>query len=338
MFKKTKKDLITLLKKIFFSTFQASLIAFILIFPTKVLSSSIQASEIINLSNKERQKIGLDSLTPNNILTQAAFKKASDILEKEYFSHTTPEGKPFYKWIEEEGYNYLYAGENLAIDFLTSQGVVAAWMASPTHKANIINDNYSDIGVVALSGNWQNRDTTIVVQLFGSTMVESPTVLGRTFDNITKDLDISKDNLGKMTADIALLPSVAGPKYLDAIMQKEKEEEIPITNTSEESIALNPSTKIDQEEEFKNLLKTELQSYSLYPSFAFAEKYKYENFNSNTGYPTMKELAKEISTKKIGAPATPDIISKNIMLSGLVLLMILASYEKEIKKIILEKS
>jgi hypothetical protein len=88
--------------------------------------------------------------------------------ENGYFSHYSPDGVSPWHWFGEAGYVYTYAGENLAIHFNDSTEVVEAWMDSPTHRDNIINLLYKEIGVGTAKGKFDGYDTVFVVQLFGT--------------------------------------------------------------------------------------------------------------------------------------------------------------------------
>lgn len=127
-----------------------------------------QAEEVINLTNQYRLDHGLNQLLPNPRLTQAAINKAKDILSKNYFSHTSPDGRRFSYWIKESGYPYFYAGENLAIDFYNSEELFEAWIKSDRHRENIEREDFQEIGVASLGGVFENRKTNVVVQLFGT--------------------------------------------------------------------------------------------------------------------------------------------------------------------------
>lgn len=131
-----------------------------------------QATEItpeilIKFTNKERAKNNLEPLSYSHILEKAAKNKADDLLGKQYFSHTSPDNKTFIKWIKEVNYDYIYAGENLAMDFISSEGVIKAWMESESHKKNILSPNYSEIAIALSKGNFEGRPTIIITQLFG---------------------------------------------------------------------------------------------------------------------------------------------------------------------------
>lgn len=130
--------------------------------------ADITSGLVVYFSNQERQAVGLSQLVENPALDQAALDKALDMLAKDYFSHNAPDGASPWHWFSENGYAYKYAGENLAVDFYESKDVVRAWMDSPTHKFNILNNNYQEIGVAVVKGSLQGRETTLVVQLFGT--------------------------------------------------------------------------------------------------------------------------------------------------------------------------
>lgn len=134
----------------------------------EVAASSITPFTLVNLTNKERVSRGLNSLETNSQLTEAAYDKAADMFKKDYWDHFGPNGETPWGFINSEGYVYIYAGENLAKGFSTAEGVHQAWMASPTHKANIINSNYKEIGIAVAEGELQGEQVTLVVQMFGS--------------------------------------------------------------------------------------------------------------------------------------------------------------------------
>jgi uncharacterized protein YkwD len=131
-------------------------------------ATDISPSRVIELTNNQRQSSGLSTLTYNNQLAVAAAAKAQDMIAKGYWAHFGPSGETPWGFILSSGYQYEYAGENLAKNFMDSGSVVNAWMASETHRANILNNNYKEIGVAILNGNLSGEDTTLVVQMFGS--------------------------------------------------------------------------------------------------------------------------------------------------------------------------
>jgi uncharacterized protein YkwD len=131
-------------------------------------ASSITAKNIIKLVNGARTGEGLKPLEENSKLSAAASAKAEDMLKNDYFSHNSPDGKTPWYWIEKSGYDYKYAGENLAMNFISAEDEQKAWMKSPTHRKNILNDNYQEIGVAVAEGKIDGKTTTVAVQIFGS--------------------------------------------------------------------------------------------------------------------------------------------------------------------------
>ncbi len=147
---------------------KAGIIILISLTPETAYLSTITSSFLIDKTNEARQEASLPNLTPNSTLAESAQLKAEDMLKKSYFAHVSPSGVTPWNWIDDTHYNYQYAGENLAIDFSTGEAVHNAWMASPGHRRNILNKNYKDIGIAVVTGTFQGRTTTIVVQHFGS--------------------------------------------------------------------------------------------------------------------------------------------------------------------------
>lgn len=131
------------------------------------LKTAIFAEDIFRLTNTERQQEKIGGLSIDDKLTQAAQAKANDMASKGYFAHTTPEGHRFFWWIDNVDYDYHYAGENLAVKFNTSEGAMRAWMASPGHRANILNGNFDEIGIGVADGTYEGQKVTFVVQMFG---------------------------------------------------------------------------------------------------------------------------------------------------------------------------
>jgi hypothetical protein len=120
------------------------------------------------LANSDREAEGLSTLTVSPVLEKAAALKASDMAEKGYFAHVTPEGYQPWYWFQKAGYKYTYAGENLAINFGDSDEVNEAWMKSPTHRANIMNGKYTEVGIATALGSYEGKSTVFVAQMFGT--------------------------------------------------------------------------------------------------------------------------------------------------------------------------
>ncbi len=136
-------------------------------------TSSITADEVIQQTNLERLALGLPELKVSQKLTQAAQAKARYMFAHDFWSHIAPDGTTPWQFILDAGYNYTYAGENLAKDFSATPNLMRAWMSSPTHKANIVSSHYTDIGVAVVPGKLQGKDTVLVVQMFGATQAST---------------------------------------------------------------------------------------------------------------------------------------------------------------------
>lgn len=131
------------------------------------LLSAVITSVLVDLTNSNRLSENLSPLEESATLVRAAQLKADDMAGKSYFAHTSPEGVTPWYWFKESGYTFVYAGENLAVNFTDSEDVVRAWMSSPGHRANILNGKFTQTGIAMASGLYNGRQTIYVVQLFG---------------------------------------------------------------------------------------------------------------------------------------------------------------------------
>ncbi|PIR89670.1 hypothetical protein COS93_01160 [bacterium (Candidatus Gribaldobacteria) CG07_land_8_20_14_0_80_33_18] len=146
------------------------------ILPKSVYFADITKTRLVELTNKTRETLGLQSLKVNPLLEKAAELKAQDMFSKGYFSHYSPTGISPWYWIKLADYNYRSAGENLAIGFLDSNEVVNAWEDSPSHRENILNSNYSEIGIAVVKGEFLGNKTYVVVQMFASPKIKQETI------------------------------------------------------------------------------------------------------------------------------------------------------------------
>ncbi len=132
------------------------------------ITANITVEELVNLTNKERAASGLPPLSLDAQLSSAAMNKASDMLSKNYWAHNAPDGTTPWVFIKAAGYNYLYAGENLARGFTTASDAMNAWMASPGHRDNILSSKYKDVGFAVVTGTLTGEETVLIVQEFGN--------------------------------------------------------------------------------------------------------------------------------------------------------------------------
>jgi hypothetical protein len=137
------------------------------------ISSNIPVQELLTLTNQKRHEKGLAPLKLNTRLSQAAAGKAQNMFAHNYWAHVAPDGTTPWVFIKGSGYEYLYAGENLARGFTTAPDVVNAWMASPTHRENMLSPNYNDIGFAVSTGSLTGSDTVLVVEMFGSKYIST---------------------------------------------------------------------------------------------------------------------------------------------------------------------
>jgi hypothetical protein len=130
--------------------------------------AAVLPAVLTDLANSERSVYELPSLVTNSKLASAAQAKADDMALKGYFSHVSPDGTEPWQWIRETGYGFVYAGENLAVNFDESEEVNSAWMNSPGHRANILSKNFTEVGIAVARGTYQGADAVFVVQMFGN--------------------------------------------------------------------------------------------------------------------------------------------------------------------------
>lgn len=130
--------------------------------------AAVVSAVLVDLTNSDRSAQSISGLAVSPVLTVAAQAKANDMAAGGYFAHVSPDGKNSWYWFRQAGYTFTYAGENLAVDFSDSGDVERAWMNSPTHRRNILDANFTEIGIATAQGVYKGRNTTFVVQMFGT--------------------------------------------------------------------------------------------------------------------------------------------------------------------------
>jgi hypothetical protein len=146
--------------------FTVSIFSFALVY--SVFAGDITPSKVIELTNRARTANSMGTLSENAKLSQAANAKARDMIKNDYFAHISPSGRDPWYWMKKEGYEYKAAGENLAINFTSAKEEQSAWMDSQTHRANILNAQYQEIGVAVVEGKIDGQNSIVTVQMFGS--------------------------------------------------------------------------------------------------------------------------------------------------------------------------
>lgn len=133
-------------------------------------STNVSGVALLQATNKERAADNKTTLNLNQQLTNAAQAKADDMVKRNYWSHYTPDSKAPWVFIDTAGYQYQKAGENLAYGFANSQETISGWMNSPSHKENVLDPTYREVGFgIANSENYQTSGPeTIVVAMYGN--------------------------------------------------------------------------------------------------------------------------------------------------------------------------
>ncbi len=142
-----------------------------------ISSGELSVRGVIYRTNYERKSSDLPVLTESKQLDASAQVKAEDILKRQYFEHTAPDGVTAKDLITKSGYTFVRIGENLALgDFPNDAELLTAWMNSPGHRANILDSRYQEIGIGLAYGMYQGRTAVVAVQHFGRPRSSCPTV------------------------------------------------------------------------------------------------------------------------------------------------------------------
>ena len=201
----------------FFLFYQFVLNFYLLVSPSVLgFASNITPEKVLEITNQKRAEQGLSLLTINGQLNEAAQRKAGDMFAFNYWSHVSPSGRSPWSFFQEVGYKYLYAGENLARDFMDSQAVVDAWMNSATHRDNVLNKNYQEIGLAVVNGTLNGVETTLVVQMFGTPLASTPVAP-----------IVSITPVQPAVSEVAEKTSEAAPLSRIALAQAEEENQSP---------------------------------------------------------------------------------------------------------------
>ncbi|MFH1367190.1 MAG: CAP domain-containing protein [Patescibacteria group bacterium] len=224
--------------------------------PGYVLPVDITNQNILNLTNQQRLNAGLSEFKLNSKLAQAAAAKAQDMLSNQYFSHYSPSNVSPWYWFQTAGYEYAYAGENLAMDFTTAEATVQAWMTSESHKKNILNAKFSEIGVGVVEGNFNGAKTILVVQEFGAP-APAKTLAAATVAQVTNPTPIqpkpatqtvtpkveAEKNLPKVEATkTVVLPSPVKENTYDVTVKLETASEEPVQEVTQVAVNLGNNT------------------------------------------------------------------------------------------------
>ncbi len=176
-------------------------------------SNALTIRGVIEYTNIARaQNGGFSALTENSILNLNAQMKLQDMFTMQYFDHVSPYSDvgpgDLAKTV---GYAYVIVGENLALgDFVNDEKLVDAWMASPGHRANILNRFYLEIGVAVGKGIYEGRNTWLAVQSFGMPLSACPSIdmqMKAQIDSNNTQITILKAELDAKKAQIDSTPA-----------------------------------------------------------------------------------------------------------------------------------
>ena len=171
-------------------------------------SSEITVNKVLTQTNAERQRQNLPLLKYNSTLSLSAAAKAQDMFANSYWAHNSPQGKTPWDFFKSAGYKYSIAGENLAKDFYDTDSLLKAWMNSPTHRDNIVNTKYQEIGIAVVNGILNGVKTTLVVQHFATPLSGQVAAQAPPQDSVVPEMvqeteivpAISPESLGTVTS------------------------------------------------------------------------------------------------------------------------------------------
>lgn len=180
----------------------------------RLTDTMLTRAGVLAWTNSARAKEGLLALTEHPTLDIVAEQKVADMFNRQYFEHNAPTGEGVADLVRDIGYAYIVVGENLALgDYEDDERLVAAWMASPGHRANILHPRFSEIGVAVGKGIFEGRTTWLAVQTFAlpasacpmpdsglKTRITEQTLLldalSRDLENRTRELDAYEPKQG----------------------------------------------------------------------------------------------------------------------------------------------
>ena len=280
------------------------------IYPNQAEMQNQINKEILVLINKERINNNLSELKENKVLDSSALAKADDMIINNYFNHYSPNGKKPWDWISRTVYPYLFVGENLAMNFTSAESVHNALMQSPSHKKNILNEKYSDIGLAVVSGKIDGKNTNILVQLFGS---ENNNIIDKKVVIANKSNEIKIET---KTVNEIITPEIKQEKNIKN--QKNIINNKTINNTKNiktENIKKNIKNIEDVKYIKKIKNKNIISNHNPIGVLAVDENFK-DNFNEEIIYKN------PVENKKIGIATKIVNVSQNIYIGFLIILIV----------------
>jgi len=186
-------------------------------------TAQLSSSGILLWTNIQRAKFGLLPLSLKTQLNAAALLKVQDMFEQQYFAHESPQGDSAGDLAKKVIYKYILIGENLALgNYENDEGLVQAWMDSPGHRDNILNDRFTEIGIAVLEGTFEGHKTWLAVQEFGLPLSACPSP----DEDLAEEIDNNKAELDNLSGELeARADELAGttPTYGSVYNKKVKE-------------------------------------------------------------------------------------------------------------------
>lgn len=209
-------------------------------------ATEMSSGGLLYATNNQRATSGKSSLKLNSSLNSAAQAKANDMVARNYWSHNTPDGQEPWIFIDNTGYSYTKAGENLAYGFGTSNETITGWMNSPTHRDNMLDGGFSEVGFGYANGANFNGDgeETVVVAMYAQPAVAVAPAPQRVAPATTKQAPAPAPATAAPTAEPSPTPTPAQATVQDTAVPAEKSTE-PVT-TARQSTVEPASTEVSK--------------------------------------------------------------------------------------------
>lgn len=172
-------------------------------------------------TNVFRAQMGFSALAENALLRRAAEIKLADMFKNQYFEHISPLGVDVSDLAGSVGYAYVIVGENLALgDYENDQTLVQAWMDSPGHRANILHDRYSEIGIAVGKGMFEGTETWLAVQEFGVPLSACPSpseALRQNIEGLEESLEAMSATIDAKRKELEAWPDKRSSEFNNAV-------------------------------------------------------------------------------------------------------------------------
>lgn len=245
------------------------------LYPNKAIMTNVIISRVYTLINIDRQENSLPPLALNLLLNNSAQAKADDMAVNDYFAHESPDGRKPWDWISRSDYPYLFVGENLAMNFNSADAVHNALMLSPTHKKNILNDKFNEVGLAMTSGIINGKETNLLVQLFAYRKIEiAPLAVETNQKDKVVEVEVQSPKLNTTgTVEVAGVDeNVNEPNDLEEIYEENINEDLLETET----LNPEPSAEINASVISEEILAEISNDLEFYEQFMYEEQAMFE--------------------------------------------------------------